>query len=301
MMLLRRLGRSIRPTAASVRPFSSPTAAARPCRSPTAAALRSFSSSSLVTRQTPRFRRREQQQLEDLEGLVRQLQKSVDRNHHDIVSASSWAKRIWSETRGALNVGVARIQEAMPLLRFITNAPRFAAGVIGSILVGGYVARSYIYHKVVDESEKLGREVLERNVRNVISTLDGVAKDPETLALLVVLLQQLLEDETTRSNLNGLVLGLLQAPSIQSALLKLLVQLFEDPRLQHTAGVFALDALNTPEARKMLDAQLARLVSATVLDAQVQADTGRGIRTSIGQALFPWRRPGSPPIEGVVS
>ena len=232
--------------------------------------------------------------MDELKALLRELQKSVDRNHEDIVTAESWARRVWSETGEALKTGFARVTETLPYLRFITKAPRFVLGTIASLAVGGYLARFVIYRKVVDESEKLGKEVLERNIRNVISTLDGVAKDPQTLELLVELLQQLLEEERTRANLLTLVLNLLETESLRGALLGLLLQLFDDTDLKHTTGVFALDALYTPDARRMLDTQLARLVSATVCDPQVQADTGIGVRRSLAHALVPslpsWRR-----------
>merc|ERR1712124_13081 len=66
---------------------------------------------------------------------------------------------------------------------------------------------------------RLGKEVLEANIRNVITTLDGVAKDPETLALLVQLLQELLDDPTTRKNLLALVIDLIEAPFLRQALI----------------------------------------------------------------------------------
>ena len=39
----------------------------------------------------------------------------------------------------------------------------------------------------------------------------------------------------------------------------------------------------------MLDTQVARLVSATVRDEQVQSDTGAGLRQALKHACFPWR------------
>ena len=113
----------------------------------------------------------------------------MDRNHDDIVTVGSWARGVWTETGERAKAGMDRLQEALPLLRGVVQAPRLVASAIATVLVGGYAARSIIYQKVADESEKLGKEVLERNVKNVIYTLDGVAKDPQTLALLVVLLQ----------------------------------------------------------------------------------------------------------------
>ena len=97
--------------------------------------------------------------MDELKALLRELQKSVDRNHEDIVTAESWARRVWSETGEALKTGFARVTETLPYLRFITKAPRFVLGTIASLAVGGYLARFVIYRKVVDESEKLGKEV----------------------------------------------------------------------------------------------------------------------------------------------
>ena len=124
-----------------------------------------------------------------------------------------------------------------------------------------------------------------------MTTLDGVAKDPETLALLVELLQELLNDPTTRNNLLALVIDLLESPFLQKALLTLLRECFRDEELLHVTGIFALEALDTEDARRMLDRQLARLVSATVLDEQVQTDAGVGIDAALKNALLPrWVR-----------
>ena len=105
---------------------------------------------------------------------------------------------------------------------------------------------------------------------------------PRRQADLLVLLQQLLENETTRA-----------------ALLALLFDLFDDAGLAHKVrrrnrgctarlagpwcrtripssrqvGTFLLAALDTDEARAMLNAQTAALVSATVLDRQAPQRT----------------------------
>ena len=221
-----------------------------------------------------------------LEQRLRDLQHAVDRNYRATETIGSWARNVWSETVERVRASLERLQEATPLLRSIGAAPRKAATVIGTLLVGGYAARSSIYEKVADESEKLGKEVLERNVKNVITTLDGVAKDPQTLALLVVLLQQLLEDASTRANLVALVSNLLQTPSIQQDLVALLFELFADEELKLAVGTWALEALDTEDARRMLDTQVARLTTATVLDDQVQRDAGTGVRRAIKNAIL---------------
>ena len=220
-----------------------------------------------------------------LEQRLRDLQHAVDRNYRATETIGSWARNVWSETGERVRASLERLQEATPLLRSIGAAPRKAATVIGTLLVGGYAARSSIYESG-DESEKLGKEVLERNVKNVITTLDGVAKDPQTLALLVVLLQQLLEDESTRANLVALVSNLLQTPSIQQDLVALLFELFADEELKLAVGTWALEALDTEDARRMLDTQVARLTTATVLDDQVQRDAGTGVRRAIKNAIL---------------
>jgi uncharacterized membrane-anchored protein YjiN (DUF445 family) len=114
------------------------------------------------------------------------------------------------------------------------------------------------------------QEVAQRNIKNVIATLSEVAKDPETLALLVQLLRELLADEATRR-----------------ALSELLIQTFQDDELSQETGRFLLGALDGSDARKMLDEQTARLVSATVLDAQVQDDASVSVRKVLARALLP--------------
>ena len=52
----------------------------------------------------------------------------------------------------------------------------------------------------------------------------------------------------------------------RKALIELLISVFQDERLIHRTGIFALEALDTTDARQMLDTQLSRLVSATVRD-----------------------------------
>ena len=74
-------------------------------------------------------------------------------------------------------------------------------------------------------------------------------------------------------------------------MIALLVQCFKDDELLQVTGVFALEALDTPDARRMLDTQVQRLVSATVLDEQVQADTAVGVDAALRSALIPsWFR-----------
>jgi hypothetical protein len=246
----------------------------------------------------PKLSSRRGDRLDRLERMLVDVQRSVDRNHNEISSVGSLARAIgdseaMQNLRTALAGGrVQRLQEqVLPLLHSIASAPRYAAGGLVTLLAGGYAARTFIYRKVAEESETLGKEVLEANIRNVITTLDGVAKDPETLSLLVQLLQELLDDPTTRKNLLALVIDLIEAPFLRQALIALLVQCFKDDELLQVTGVFALEALDTPDARRMLDTQVQRLVSATVLDEQVQADTAVGVDAALRSALIPsWFR-----------
>ena len=122
--------------------------------------------------------------------------------------------------------------------------------------------------------------------------LRQVAKDPQTLALLVELLRELIADEQTRSHLLELVVCLLDAPALRTALIELLQQTFRDEALSRETGRFLLAGLDTSEARAMLDTQTARLVSATVLDKKVQENTGEGVASALKHALMPrwlWR------------
>ena len=59
---------------------------------------------------------------------------------------------------------------------------------------------------------------------------------------------------------------------------------YQDAGLQHKTGVFALEALDTDDARDMLDVQV-RVSAAAVLDDQVQRDTGVGVRAAIRAVL----------------
>ena len=57
--------------------------------------------------------------------------------------------------------------------------------------------------------------------------------------------------------------------------------MFSDIGLQETTGRFLLQSLNTEDARAMLEAQTAALVSATVLDEGVQRNTSEAMTTSV--------------------
>lgn len=232
-----------------------------------------------------------------LERLLRDVQKSVDRNavlvernYNKISVFNDLYKQVLpSETREAVSQRLAQLfEQALPYLRFITQAPRLVGGVLLALLAG----RSLIYSWLADESEKLGKEVLDRNTRNVIATLEGVTKDPETLSLLLGLLGDLLALPSTRSMLVQATLDLLENEATRASLVELLVATFKDERLAAQTGAFLLASLDGPEARRMLDEQTARLVSAAVLDAQVQADAGEGVRATLRHALLPrWARP----------
>ena len=70
--------------------------------------------------------------------------------------------------------------------------------------------------------------------------------------------------------------------------------LFDEDELGRERSVVLQEigqALDTPDARRMLDTQVQRLVSATVLDEQVQADTAVGVDAALRSALIPsWFR-----------
>ena len=89
------------------------------------------------------------------------------------------------------------------------------------------------------------------------------------MSALVDLLKQLLDAEPTRA-----------------ALIELLIAVFRDEALVHKTGVFALEALDTADAQRMLDAQLSRLASEVCLDAKVQRDAGVGVRKALKQAAW---------------
>lgn len=201
--------------------------------------------------------------LMELELLLRDVQRGVDRNATISRGVEGVMQRIWpAEAMAALRTGIERVT---PYLRFLAFAPRVTAGV----LVTCFFTRGIIYRRVADESADLARQVLDRNEENLTSTLEAVARNEDTLRALVDLLKQLLDAKTTRS-----------------ALIELLVEVFQDEQLLHKTGIFALEALDTTDARKMLDTQVARLVSAAVLDQQVQHDTAMGVRGALKRAVW---------------
>ena len=80
---------------------------------------------------------------------------------------------------------------------------------------------------------------------------------------------------------------LLEDESTRATVIALLIAVFKDEELARVTGKFALEASGAQDSRRMLDAQTARLVSAIVLDKQVQADAGVGIGTALKYALLP--------------
>ena len=158
------------------------------------------------------------------------------------------------------------------LLAEVAAVPNRGAALnrtLASLLAAGYIGRTIIYRRIADESAELGQQVLKANVENLTVTLKAVAANGETVDALVALLLELLAAETTRK-----------------ALVDLLCAAYQDAGLQHKTGVFALEALDTDDARDMLDVQVQRLVSAAVLDDQVQRDTGVGVRAAIKRAVL---------------
>ena len=136
---------------------------------------RSLHSRPLLPARTLR-RHAQQQRQARLERLLLDVQKSVDRNHNAIDGVRSFTRGVWeSDTANGLR---KVLYQLLPLLRSVTQAPRYTAGTLLLLATGGYYTRSYIYRKVADESEILGKEVLEANIRNVITTLDGVRSRP---------------------------------------------------------------------------------------------------------------------------
>ena len=96
------------------------------------------------------------------------MQKSVDRNHSAIDGINSFTRGVWeSETTRGLRKALLWLpglqEQVLPLLRSIVVAPRYTAGTLMLLATGGYLTRSYIYRKVANESEILGKEVLEVN------------------------------------------------------------------------------------------------------------------------------------------
>ena len=161
------------------------------------------------------------------------------------------------------------VQTTMASVSDLVRTPRYVVGGVVGLLGAGFSVRSLIYRRVAEESAELGKAVLDKNVDNLTHTLKAVARDEETVDALVQLLVELLAAETTRK-----------------ALIALLIDAFKDEGLTHETGVFALNALDTEDARRMLDVQLARLVSTTVLDEQVHRDTAIGIRCAMKRALL---------------
>ena len=161
------------------------------------------------------------------------------------------------------------IDLVVPYLESLMQAPRMAAGVLLTLFTVGYAGRHAFYRGLANESAEIGALVLEKNVQNLTHTLEAVATNQETLDALLELLKQLLEAEPTRK-----------------ALIELLIKAFEDEALKHQTGVFALDALDTPDARRMLDTQVSRLVSAAVLDDDVQRDTAVGVKGALKRVVI---------------
>ena len=122
----------------------------------------------------------------------------------------------------------------------------------------------------------------------------GVARDAvvdeDHLPVVVgerVVLVELADEEALRLVvLHEDAVELLAAETTRKALVDLLCAAYQDAGLQHKTGVFALEALDTDDARDMLDVQVQRLVRTTVLDDQVQRDTGVGVRAAIKRAVL---------------
>ena len=224
--------------------------------------------SRLATRPArPLLRREHDLRLRAMEQVLLEVRSGVDRNARLSHGLNTLIERIWPEEAAtALQTGINTV---MPHLRFLSTAPRIAVGALASLLAAGYIGRTIIYRRIADESAELGQQVLKANVENLTVTLKAVAANSETVDALVALLLELLAAETTRK-----------------ALVDLLCAAYQDAGLQHKTGVFALEALDTDDARDMLDVQVQRLVSAAVLDDQVQRDTGVGVRAAIRRAVL---------------
>lgn len=226
---------------------------------------------------------------DNLERLLREVQRSVDRNHDDISFLGKGLRQFRASATGEeFSRSMIKLQdEALPYLRYIMRFVQTAPRLVGGTLLALFVGRSVIYKMLADESEQLGRQVLDANIRNVIATLDGVAKDPDTVAVLVELLRDLVAQQSTKELLLALVVELLEAADTRRSLIGLLIKTFEDEQLTRETGRFLLEALDGADAREMLDEQTARLVSAACLDEQVQRDAGEGVRSAVKNALLP--------------
>ena len=205
--------------------------------------------------------------LHEMEQTLHQIHEGVERNHRVQRAASDLIERLWRpEMTEALKKGIDLV---VPYLESLMQAPRMAAGVLLTLFTVGYAGRHAFYRGLANESAEIGALVLEKNVQNLTHTLEAVATNQETLDALLELLKQLLEAEPTRK-----------------ALIELLIKAFEDEALKHQTGVFALDALDTPDARRMLDTQVSRLVSAAVLDDDVQRDTAVGVKGALKRVVI---------------
>jgi len=164
-------------------------------------------------------------------------------------------------------------------LRGFSVFTRWTVGVGLGLVVVGFIAKDRIYKQVGKEAAEMATHALEqqRLIERAVAAVNAVAKDPDTLASLVALLEQLLRDPSTRKALIELLVWAFQQKEVISNLVSLLQYVFSDPSLRAATGEFLMKSLDDPEAKEMLHAQTAALVQATVLDEAVQRDAGTGL------------------------
>ena len=98
------------------------------------------------------------------------------------------------------------------------------------------------------------------------------------------------EAEFARKVMTGIVgeeRVVVQEPTILQQLSALFASLFAEPSIQSAAGKFLPAALAEPATRRLLEEQTASLVRVTVMDEQVQRDTGAGIHAASVHAITP--------------
>ena len=117
------------------------------------------------------------------------------------------ARRLWKpDTVESLHNKVLRLEELLRGAVSFTSSLNvkgyqvfspLAVATLLTLLGLGYAARRDIYSRVAEESAELGKEMLQQNRRNLVTTIDQISKDPETLAALQVQNDSPLPSSTT--------------------------------------------------------------------------------------------------------
>lgn len=249
-----------------------------------------------------------EERLDRIASLMRELQEAVDRNQEAIRRNEELSKSSYDAL--ARDRKLLRTEAAEKIhARLLGLEERFewGVGVLSQLRVGGrhvftrktmatcaaillaiYLAKSFIYDKLSSETAHFGKQVLDKNQKNLEDTIIAVTQNPDTLSALVGLVGRLLCDEATRRQLLSLLQYLLEQEATRRSLVVLLVGIFQDEALVRQTGKFTLEALDTEETRAMLHNQVQALVSATVSSEKVQTDTSRSVRRVLGQTLRFW-------------